>query len=266
MDLHLEGRTALVTGSTSGIGLAIAHRFIAEGAHVVICGRSQAKLDSAYAKLSKASVAATQRITPVLADPGTREGAEILTKAVPVVDILINNLGIFEPKPFSDIKDEEWLNIFEINIMSGVRLSRHYFPQMIDKNWGRIIFVSSECGVVTPSETIHYAMTKTAQLAIARGLAEETKGTGVTVNSVLPGPTKSEGSTAFIRNVVSNPDAPEQEREAEFFKTMRPLSLLQRLIDPAEIAAQVALLSSPHGAITNGAAIRCEGGIIPTVL
>ncbi|WP_418610469.1 SDR family NAD(P)-dependent oxidoreductase [Gluconobacter cerinus] len=261
MDLNLKGKTALITGSTSGIGLAIAKRFVAEGVNVVICGRSQSKLDAATAELN-----APTQVRAVQADAGTQAGVAALVEAVPSVDILINNLGIFEPKAFADIGDEEWSHIFEVNIMSGVRLSRHYFPNMIAQNWGRIIFVSSECGVVTPGDTIHYAMTKTAQLAVSRGLAEETKGTGVTVNCVLPGPTKSEGSTAFIKAAVTNKDASEEEREAEFFKTMRPLSLLQRLIHPEEIAAQVALLSSPFGAVTNGAAIRCEGGIVPTIL
>lgn len=261
MDLQLTGKTALITGSTSGIGLAIAKRFIAEGVRVTICGRSQSRLDTVAAELDK-----PDQVCTVLADAGTKAGTDTLIKAVPSVDILINNLGIFEPKAFSEIADEEWSHIFEVNIMSGVRLSRHYFPKMIDQNWGRIIFVSSECGVVTPGDTIHYAMTKTAQLAISRGLAEETKGTGVTVNSILPGPTKSEGSTAFIKAAVTNKDASEEDRETEFFRTMRPLSLLQRLIRPEEIAAQVALLSSPYGAVTNGAAIRCEGGIVPTIL
>lgn len=261
MDLRLSGKTALVTGSTSGIGLATAQRFAEEGADVIICGRSQNKLDAALATFPDPS-----RVKSVLADAGTAEGAEKLISAVPETDILINNLGIFEPKPFGDITDEEWRTIFEVNVMSGVRLSRHYFPKMIEKNWGRIIFVSSECGVVTPAETIHYATTKTAQLAISRGLAEDTKGTGVTVNTVLPGPTKSAGSAEFIKNAVSNKDAPEAEREAEFFRTLRPLSLIQRMIHPEEIAAQIVFLSSPWGAITNGAAIRLEGGIVPTIL
>ncbi|AAV89421.1 short-chain dehydrogenase/reductase SDR [Zymomonas mobilis subsp. mobilis ZM4 = ATCC 31821] len=261
MDLQLTGKTALVTGSTSGIGLAIAQRFAEEGANVIICGRSQSKLEAALKTFP-----APEKVKAVLADAGSQAGIDALTKEVPAVDILINNLGIFEPKAFSDITDDEWHHIFEVNVMSGVRLSRYYFPKMIEKNWGRIIFVSSECGVVTPGDTIHYAMTKTAQLAISRGLAEETKGTAVTVNTILPGPTKSEGSTAFIRAAVANDSLSEEEMEAEFFKKMRPLSLLQRRCDPAEIAAQVALLCSPFGAITNGAAIRLEGGIIPTIL
>lgn len=261
MDLQLKGKTALVTGSTSGIGLAIAKRFVMEGASVILCGRNQHKLEQTVKEVGHPDL-----VQAVKADAGTADGVKLLTEKIPSIDILINNLGIFEPKPFSDITDQDWQTLFDINVMSGVRLSRHYFPTMLERNWGRIIFVSSECGVVTPAETVHYAMTKTAQLAIARGLAEQTKGTDVTVNSIVPGPTKSDGSDAFIKTAVANKDATPQEREAEFFRTMRPLSLLQRMIDPAEIAAQVALLSSPFGAITNGAAIRCEGGIIPTIL
>lgn len=258
MDLHLVGKTALVTGSTAGIGLAIAAQLAAEGASVVICGRDQDKIDAALAAICGAR-------RGVLADPATAAGAAALMEAVPSVDILINNLGIYEAKPFADISDEGWRHFFEVNVLSGIRLSRHYFPQMIADGWGRIIFVSSESGLIIPGEMIHYGVTKTALLAVARGLAEQTRGTAVTVNSVLPGPTRSEGIVEFIRSVVANKDAPEAEREAEFFRTMRPLSLIRRLIDPAEIAAQVALLASPLGAITNGAAVRVEGGIIPTI-
>lgn len=260
MDLQLTGKTTLVTGSTAGIGLAIAQRLAAEGAHVVISGRNQEKLDKAAA-----TIGAQGSVRAVLADPATAQGAQDLIEAVPDVDILINNLGIYEAKPFSDITDEDWHHIFEVNVVSGARLARHYFPRMLEKNWGRVIFIASESALVVPSEMVHYGMTKTAQLAISRGLAEQTRGTGVTVNSVLPGPTRSEGIVEFIRSVVDNKDAPEAEREAEFFAKMRPLSLIRRLIEADEIAAQVALLSSPLGAITNGAAIRIEGGIVPTI-
>ncbi|OUJ14791.1 SDR family NAD(P)-dependent oxidoreductase [Acetobacter sp. DsW_063] len=260
MDLQLTGKTALVTGSTAGIGLAIAERFAEEGVHVILCGRSQVKLDEAV-KL----VAAKGTVRGVLADPATAEGAEALIAAVPQVDILINNLGIYEAKPFTEITDDDWRHLFEVNVISGVRLTRHYFPQMLATNWGRVIFIASESALVIPQEMIHYGMTKTAQLAIARGLAEQTRGTKVTVNSVMPGPTRSEGIVEFIRSVVDGKDAPEADREAEFFAKMRPLSLIRRLIDADEVAAQVALLASPLGAVTNGAAIRVEGGIVPTI-
>jgi NAD(P)-dependent dehydrogenase (short-subunit alcohol dehydrogenase family) len=260
MDLRLKGKTALVTGSTAGIGLAIAERLAAEGVEVVVTGRSQDKLDAAVARVSKSG-----RARGVLADAGTAEGADALIAAVPSVDILVNNLGIYEAKPFTEISDADWLRLFEVNVMSGVRLSRHYFPKMIAANWGRVIFISSESGLLPPGEMIHYGTTKTAQLAIARGLAEQTRGTGVTVNTVLPGPTRSEGIIDFIRSVVDNKDASDAELEAEFFTKLRPLSLIRRLIEADEIGAMVAFLASPLAAVTNGAAIRAEGGIVPTI-
>jgi NAD(P)-dependent dehydrogenase (short-subunit alcohol dehydrogenase family) len=260
MDLQLKGKTALVTGSTAGIGLAIAERLAAEGVEVVITGRSQDKLDAAASQVGKAG-----RVRAVLADPATAEGAATLIEAVPTVDILVNNLGIYEAKPFTEITDEDWFRFFETNVMSGVRLSRHYFPKMLEANWGRVIFIASESALLPPGEMIHYGMTKTAQLSIARGLAEQTRGTGVTVNSILPGPTRSEGIVEFIRSVVDNKDAPEAEREAEFFTKLRPLSLIRRLIEAEEIASMVAFVASPLAAVTNGAALRAEGGIVPTI-
>lgn len=260
MDLQLVGKTAIVTGSTAGIGLAIAERLAQEGVAVTIVGRSQAKLDEAAARVGKLG-----QVNAVLADPATANGAAALTAAVPATDILVNNLGIYEAKPFTEISDDDWHHLFEVNVVSGARLSRHYFPQMLKQDWGRIIFIASESGLLPPKEMIHYGMTKSAQLAISRGLAEQTKGTRVTVNSVMPGPTRSEGIVDFIKSVVSNPDAPEAEREAEFFNKLRPLSLIRRLIEAEEIAAHVAFLASPLGAVTNGAAIRAEGGIVPTI-
>ena len=260
MDLHLAGKTALVTGSTAGIGLAIAERFAAEGATAILTGRSRDKLEAAANR-----VAGFGAVRTVLADPATAEGAAVLIEAEPEADILVNNLGIYEAKPFTEITDADWHHLFEVNVVSGARLARHYFPRMLEKNWGRIVFIASESALVVPSEMIHYGMTKTAQLAIARGLAEQTRGTGVTVNSVMPGPTRSEGIVEFIRSVVDDKDASEAEREAAFFAKMRPLSLIRRLIEAEEVAAQVALLASPLGAITNGAAIRVEGGIVPTI-
>lgn len=260
MDLKLHGKTALVTGSTAGIGLAIAKRLAEEGVDVAITGRTQDKLDAAAAEIGTLG-----KVRAILADPATADGAATLIAAVPDVDILINNLGIYEARPFAEISDADWHHIFEVNVVSGARLSRHYFPRMLAQDWGRIIFIASESGVLPPSEMIHYGMTKTAQLAISRGLAEQTKGTGVTVNSVLPGPTRSEGIVDFIRSVVDNKDAPEEEREAEFFRVGRPLSLIRRLIEADEIGAMVTYLASPLAAATNGAAIRAEGGIVPTI-
>ena len=260
MDLKLSGKTALVTGSTAGIGFAIARRLAEEGVEVVITGRNQDKLDEAAAQLAQSG-----RIRPILADAATAAGAATLVEAAPDIDILVNNLGIYEAKPFTEISDEDWHRFFEVNVVSGARLARHYFPRMLDRNWGRIIFIASESALVIPGEMIHYGMTKTAQLAIARGLAEQTRGTGVTVNSVLPGPTRSEGIADFIQSVVDNKEAPEADREAEFFRTMRPLSLIRRLIEADEIGSMVAYLASPLAAVTNGAAIRAEGGIVPTI-
>lgn len=260
MDLRLNGKTALITGSTAGIGLAIAERLAGEGVSTFISGRSPDKLDAAAERIGK-----NGKVCAILADPGTAEGAAALIAEVPDVDILVNNLGIYEAKPFTEITDHDWIHFFEVNVLSGVRLARHYFPKMLEKSWGRIIFIASESGLVIPGEMIHYGMTKTAQLAIARGLAEETRGTGVTVNSVMPGPTRSEGIVEFIRSVVDNKHASEKQREAEFFAKSRPLSLIRRLIEPEEVAAHVAFLASPLAAATNGAAIRAEGGMVPTI-
>nr|WP_087574064.1 SDR family oxidoreductase [Sphingomonas sp. CDS-1] len=260
MDLKLAGKTALVTGSTAGIGFAIAKRLAEEGVEVVITGRNQTKLDEAAAQIGQAG-----KVRPILADPATAEGAAALIEAAPDIDILVNNLGIYEAKPFTEISDEDWHHFFEVNVVSGARLARHYFPRMIEKNWGRIIFIASESALLPPGEMIHYGMTKTAQIAISRGLAEQTRGTGVTVNSVMPGPTRSEGIVDFIQSVVDNKDAPEAEREAEFFQKLRPLSLIRRLIEADEIGSMVAYLASPLAAVTNGAAIRAEGGIVPTI-
>lgn len=258
MDLQIAGKTALVTGSTAGIGLAIAKRLAAEGVAVTICGRNEEKLQAASAEIGG-------DVRSVLADPGSAEGAERLIAEVPTTDILVNNLGIYEAKPFAEITDADWHHFFEVNVVSGARLARHYFPQMLSAGWGRVIFIASESALVIPSEMIQYGMTKTAQLAIARGMSEMTRGTQVTVNSVMPGPTRSEGIVDFIRSTVDNKDAPEAEREAEFFTKMRPLSLIRRLIEADEIAATVAFLASPLAAATNGASIRAEGGIVPTI-
>ncbi len=263
MDLELAGKTALVTGSTAGIGLAIAQRLVAEGVDVAITGRSQDKLDAAVEQIRENAQAPGQ-VRAILADPGTADGAAALIAALPEVDILVNNLGIYEAKPFGEISDEDWHHLFEVNVVSGARLSRHYFPKMLEKNCGRVIFISSESGVVTPEEMIHYGTTKSAQLAISRGLAALTKGTGVTVNTVMPGPTRSEGIIDFVKSVL--PDAKtDEEAEQLFFEKVRPLSLIRRFIEADEIGATVAFLASPLAAATNGAAIRAEGGIVPTI-
>ncbi|MBI1353667.1 MAG: SDR family NAD(P)-dependent oxidoreductase [Acidobacteria bacterium] len=259
MNLQLEGISALVTGSTAGIGLAIAQTLAAEGAAVTIVGRTQAKVDAALAEIEGP-------VNGLVADLGQASGAAAVLEQLPSVDVLVNNLGVYEAKPFSDIADADWLRIFEVNVMSGVRLSRAYLPGMLDRNWGRILFISSESGVQTPPEMIHYGMTKSAQLAVSRGLAETTKGTGVTVNSVLPGPTRSEGIVDFLRSMSTNPDATDAEVESEFFAKHRPASLLQRLIEAREVATTVAYLASPLSSATNGAAIKVEGGLLRSIV
>jgi NAD(P)-dependent dehydrogenase (short-subunit alcohol dehydrogenase family) len=257
MDLQLNGKTALVTGSTAGMGLEIARRLAAEGADVVICGRNQAKLDAAAGDVGARGV---------LADPATAEGAAALVSAVPDVDILVNNLGIYEAKPFGEITDDDWRRFFEVNVLSGARLARAYFPGMIARNTGRVIFIASESAVMVPPDMIHYGMTKTAQLAISRGLAALTKGTNVTVNTVMPGTTRSEGIVDFLKSVADDPDAPIEEIERAFFARDRATSLIQRMIEPEEIAALVAYVASPLSSATNGAALRVDGGITPTIV
>jgi NAD(P)-dependent dehydrogenase (short-subunit alcohol dehydrogenase family) len=257
MNLQLIGKTALVTGSTAGIGLEIARRLVTEGADVVICGRNQTKLDAASAEIGARSV---------LADPATADGAAALVAAVPDIDILVNNLGIYEAKPFGEITDDDWRRFFEVNVLSGARLARSYFPGMLARDWGRVIFIASESGVMVPPDMIHYGMTKTAQLAISRGLAGLTKGTRVTVNAVMPGTTRSEGIVDFLKSVADDPDAPAEEIERAFFAKDRATSLIQRMIEPEEIAALVAYVASPLSSATNGAALRVDGGITPTIV
>ena len=262
MDLHLNDKSALVTGSTAGIGLEIARKLAVEGAKVIIAGRNKAKLDQAVDSIRTSGGA---HVSGVLADAATEEGAAALVRATPNADILVNNLGIYEMKDFAAITDANWRRYFEVNVLSGARLARAYFSGMLERNWGRITFISSESGLVTPAEMIHYGMTKTAQLAISRGLAGLTKGTKVTVNSVLPGPTRSEGIIDFLKSLASDPAAPPEQIEAEFFAKGRPSSLLQRMIEPDEIANLVAYLASPLSSATNGAALRVDGGVTPTI-
>src|SRR6202790_2019797 len=263
MKIDLKGMTALVTGSTSGIGHAIAKGLAVAGANVVINGRTQAKVDTAVAAI--AGVAAGSKVAGVAADVSTAAGCETLVETLPDVDILINNAGIFEPKPFFDIADEDWSRFFEVNVMSGVRLSRAYMPGMLKRNWGRIVFISSESALNIPAEMIHYGTTKTAQLAVSRGLAEMTKGTAVTVNSVLPGPTMSEGVEAFIKDIAKHNGVSVEEATRQFFLQQRPTSLLQRFATVEEIANMVVYVSSKEASATNGAALRAEGGIVQTI-
>ena len=258
MDLKLTGKTAVVTGGSAGIGLAIVQALTAEGVTVTVPGRSKQKLDKALSGLSN--------VRTIEADVATAEGAHALIEQVSDTDILINNLGTYEVKAFADITDADWLSIFETNVLSGVRLSRHYFPRMLKRNDGRVIFISSESGVMTPAEMIHYGVTKSSQLAISRGLAELTKGTAVTVNTVMPGPTRSEGIVDFLKNISSSPNPTPEQAEHEFFEKHRSSSLLQRLIEAPEIANLVAFLASPLSSATNGAALRAEGGLLRSIV
>jgi len=264
MDLQLTNKKALVTGSTAGIGFAVASLLAQEGAAVVVNGRSQRRVAQAVQRIRTERKNA--QVTGVPADLGTKEGVDLLIRDVPVVDILVNNLGIFEPKPFSEITDEDWLRFFEVNVLSGARLSRFYLPQMLRKNWGRIVFISSESGVNIPVEMVHYGVTKTAQIALARGVAETTAGTGVTVNSVLPGPTRSEGVERFVEDLAKAQGTDAARVEAEFFRTARPSSLLRRFATPEEVAAMVVYVCSPQASATNGSALRVDGGVIRSIM
>jgi NAD(P)-dependent dehydrogenase (short-subunit alcohol dehydrogenase family) len=258
MELNLSNKLALITGSTKGIGLAIAGQLAAEGARVIINGRSQSSIDEAIGEIRKSSPNA--HIEVFVGDLSSEAAATELFNRFPSVDILVNNLGIFEPKEFEQIPDEDWRRFFEVNVLSGVRLSRLYLPGMKINNWGRIIFISSESGIQIPVEMIHYGMTKTAQLAVSRGLAETCAGTGVTVNSVLPGPTRSAGVDEFVSQLSKG--QPFEKFEQEFFKSVRPTSLLKRFETPAEVASLVTFVCSPLASGINGAALRVDGGVV----
>ncbi len=264
MDLKLTNKVALVSASTAGIGLAIATALAQEGASVVVNGRSQERVDAAVEQIKK--TATDVNLQGVAADLSTQAGAEELFRQVPEVDILVNNLGIYEAKPFADISDEDWMKILDVNVLSGVRLSRHYLPLMLEKDWGRIIFISSESAVNIPVEMIHYGVTKTAQLAIARGLAETTAGSGVTVNSILPGPTNSEGVATFVQDLANSQGVDTSQVEREFFQNVRPSSLIKRFAAPEEVAALVAFVASPLSSATNGAALRVDGGVVRSIV
>jgi NAD(P)-dependent dehydrogenase (short-subunit alcohol dehydrogenase family) len=263
MKIDLSGKTALVTGSTSGIGHAIAKGLAAAGASVVVNGRTEVKVDTAVTALAK--VLPDGKLRGIAADVSTAAGCNALVAALPDVDILINNAGIFEPKGFFDIPDEDWTRFFEVNLMSGVRLSRAYLNGMLKRNWGRVVFISSESALNIPKEMIHYGVTKTAQLALSRGLAEMTRGTAVTVNSVLPGPTMSEGVETFVKDLAKQNGQSVEEAASQFVKQFRPTSLLQRFASVEEIANMVVYVSSKEASATNGAALRAEGGIVQTI-
>ena len=263
MHIDLSGRTAIVTGSTAGIGLAIASGLAGTGAQVVVTGRTQARVDEAIASIK--STVPKAKLTGVASDLGSAEGARQLIAQVPDTDILINNLGIFEPKPFFEIPDEDWMRFFEVNVLSGVRLSRHYAQGMAKRGWGRIQFVSSESGLQIPAEMIHYGTTKTAQLAVSRGLAEALAGTGVTVNAILPGPTRSEGVGDFFAKIAKDQGVSQDQVERDFIQTHRPSSLLKRLATVEEVANLSVYLASEQASATNGAAMRVDGGVVRSI-
>ena len=264
MELGIRDKRALVTGSTAGIGFAVARMLAEEGAKVVVNGRTQARVDAAVRTIRESVPEA--KVGGIAADLGTAEGAARMVERVPEVDILVNNVGIFEPKAFEEIPDEDWLRFFETNVLSGVRLARAYLPGMRQRNWGRIVFVSSESAVQIPAEMIHYGMTKTAQVAVARGIAETTTGTGVTVNSVLPGPTASEGVGTFVRQLADEKGVDFETMEREFFATARPSSLLGRFATSEEVAAMIVYVCSERASATNGAALRVDGGVVRAAL
>ena len=258
MNLKLTDKTALVSGSTKGIGFAIATGLAREGARVIVNGRSEKAVAEAKEQIHQTVPDA--RVEGFAGDLSTAAATETLLQQFPLVDILVNNLGIFEPKPFENISDADWRHFFEVNVLSGVRLSRAYLPGMKERNWGRIVFISSESAINTPAGMIHYGMTKTAQLAVSRGLAESCAGTAVTVNAVLPGPTHSAGVEEFVGQLSGG--KPFAEFEAEFFKTIRPSSLLKRFATTEEVANLVTYVCSPLSAATNGAALRVDGGVV----
>ena len=255
MNLQLENKTALITGSTKGIGFAIAQALAAEGANVIVNGRSEDSTQAAARKIGGGT-------RGVAADVSTAAGCAELMRQVPEVDILVNNAGIFEPKPFVEIPDADWERFYQVNVMSGVRLTRACLPGMLGRNWGRVIFMSSESGVQIPEEMIHYGMTKAAELALVNGIAQLTRSSGVTVNAVLPGPTASEGVTDFVNTLASSAQQTPAEFEKEFFRSVRPTSLLQRFATVDEVAHTVAYLCSPLASATNGAAVRVDGGVL----
>jgi len=264
MDLDLANRRALVTGSTAGIGYATAVELASQGAEVIVTGRHQESVDEAVAGVGAA--VAGGRVRGIAADLGTAAGCATVIEQVPALDVLVNNVGVFGPKEFGDIDDAEWQQFFDVNVMSGVRLARNYLGGMRERDWGRIVFVSSESGIHIPAEMIHYGVTKTAQLGLARGIAELTAGTAVTCNAVLPGPTWSRGVGDFVRSMAEQQGKSTQEMEREFFREVRPTSLIRRFETPEEVANMIAYVCSPAASATNGAALRVDGGVVRTVV
>jgi NAD(P)-dependent dehydrogenase (short-subunit alcohol dehydrogenase family) len=264
MDLQLNNKLALVTGSTAGIGFAIAKGLAAEGCRVIVNGRSEGRVAGTVERILQANPQA--KLEGLVSDLSETRGTEETILRFPTLDILVNNLGMYEPRPFEETSDAHWWAIIETNFMSGVRLSRHYLPRMKEANWGRIIFISSESGVNIPVEMIHYGVTKAMYLALSRGLAETTVGTGVTVNAVLPGPTRSEGVEKFISDMAQARSVTPEEVEREFFRSVRPTSLLQRFASTEEVANLVTYLASPRSSATNGAALRVDGGVVRSIL
>jgi NAD(P)-dependent dehydrogenase (short-subunit alcohol dehydrogenase family) len=258
MDFGLKGKRALVTGSTAGIGFAIAKVLAAEGATVYVNGRTEARVAAAINDIGG-------NADGVAADLATDIGAAKLFAQVKDLDIVVNNLGIFEVKPFLEIDDAEWRRFFESNVLSGVRVTRHYLPRMLEKKWGRVIFISSESALQIPAEMVHYGMTKTAQLAVARGVAESFPASGVTVNSVLAGPTESEGAAAFLSNLASQKGKTKAEVTEDFFEHARPSSLIKRFATPEEVATMVVYLCSEAASATTGSSIRVDGGVVRTI-
>jgi NAD(P)-dependent dehydrogenase (short-subunit alcohol dehydrogenase family) len=263
MDLGLKGKKVVVSGSTAGIGFAIAAAFAAEGAHVIVNGRTEARVNAALQNIRERVRDADVR--GIAADLGTAEGVASFLQQAPDADVLVNNLGIFEIKSFLEIPDSDWVRFFEVNVLSGIRLARHYLPGMLKKNWGRVIFISSESAQQIPVEMIHYGMTKTAQVAVARGLAQSVAGTGVTVNSILVGPTDSEGVGAFLESMAKQQGVTKAEIGKQFFSTVRPSSLLKRFETPEEVAAVVAFIASTQATSINGSAVRAEGGVVSSI-
>jgi NAD(P)-dependent dehydrogenase (short-subunit alcohol dehydrogenase family) len=259
MDLQLKGKLALVSGSTAGIGLAIATSLAREGARVIINGRAQSSVDTVVAEVKAATKGDVQGFAGDLSQAAV---AEEVARKFPAVEILVNNLGIFEPKPFEEIPDADWMRFFDVNVLSGVRLARLFLPAMKRANWGRIIFISSESGVQIPAEMIHYGTTKAAQIAVARGLAEAVAGTGITVNSVLPGPTKSRGVDDFVETLAKSSGQTFEQFEKEFFQKVRPTSLIKRFASADEVASLVTYVASPLAAATTGSALRVDGGVV----
>ncbi|KYG66474.1 oxidoreductase [Bdellovibrio bacteriovorus] len=264
MNISLKGKSALVTGSTLGIGFAIAKGLAASGAKTYVNGRTADRVAEAV-KLIKQEIPDAD-VKGIVADLQDKKGADKLFAELKEVDILVNNLGIFEAKPFFEITDEDWQKFYDVNVMSAIRMSRFYTPKMVDKKWGRVLFIASESAIQIPTEMVHYGMTKTAMLAISRGLAQTVAGSGVTVNTVLPGPTKTEGVEVFVKSLSSTPEAPFAVQEQEFFKVARPGSLIKRFIKTEEVASMVTYLSSDLASATTGAGLRVDGGVAPFIL